>query len=105
MAGKYEKMSLTASYNSPSNAPFILAQDLQAPRSGTANPTVADKTKYLNDLRKATAVMQEQVNKELTQRMEEDKVKESAKNGKAPKGVDEAKEEENYGEEAPEEEE
>ncbi|KUI67856.1 hypothetical protein VM1G_03283 [Cytospora mali] len=105
MAGTNEKMSLTAIYASPSNAPFTVTHELQAPASGTSNPTVPDKTKYLNDLRKATAVMQEQINKELTQRMEEDKVEEATKNGKIPKGVDEAKEEDYYGEEAPEEQE
>ncbi|ROW17028.1 hypothetical protein VPNG_01255 [Cytospora leucostoma] len=104
MAGSNDKISLTASYRSPSNAPFTVAHELQAPPSGTTNPTVPDKTKYLNDLRKATASLQEQINKELTQRMEEDKATEASKNGKAPKGVDEAKEEENYGEEVPEEE-
>ena len=102
MDGSNEKTTLTASYISPSNAPFTVAHELEAPPSGTTNPTVPDKTKYLNDLRKATATMQEQINKELTQRMEEDKAQEATKNGKAPKGVDEAKEEENYGEEAPE---
>jgi hypothetical protein len=51
--------------------------------------------------------MQEQINKELTKRMEEDKAKEAnGVNGGSKakaKGVDESKEEENYGEEVPEE--
>lgn len=97
MASNSQKLSLTGSYSSPTNAPFTTTQVLQAPPSGTINPTVPDKTKYLSDLRKAVATMQDQVNKELTQRMEEDKAKEAGKNGKP--AVDDAKEEENYGEE------
>lgn len=106
MSATSDQLSLTASYTSPSNAPFTVAHELQAPPSGTTNPTVPDKTKYLNDLRKATAAMQEQINKELTQHMEEDKAQEAAatRNGKTPKGVDEAKEEDYYGEEVVEEE-
>ena len=42
--------------------------------------------------------MQETINKELTSRMEDDK---AVADGKS--GVDEAKEEDNYGEEVPEE--
>lgn len=98
-----QKLSLSASYTSPTNAPFTLTHALEAPTSGTINPSVPDKTKYLAELRQATATMQEQINKELTQRMEEDKAVEATKNGKAAHGVDEAKEEENYGEEAQEE--
>lgn len=101
MATNNQKLSLTGTYSSPSNAPFTTTHDLQAPASGTVNPTVADKTKYLSDLRKATAAMQDQINKELTQRMEEDKAREAGKNGTV--AADDAKEEENYGEEVQEE--
>lgn len=97
MASNSQKLTLTGIYSSPTNAPFTTTQELQAPPSGTVDPTVPDKTKYLSDLRKAVATMQDQVNKELTQRMEEDKAKEASKNGKTV--VDDAKEEENYGEE------
>ncbi|KAI7787205.1 gon7 family protein [Diaporthe eres] len=97
MAGNSQKMSLTGTYSSPTNAPFATTHELQAPPSGTVNPTVPDKTKYLSDLRKAVATMQDHVNKELTQRMEEDKAREAGKNGKP--AVDDAKEEQNYGEE------
>lgn len=103
MASNSQKLSLTGSYSSPTNAPFTTTQELQAPPSGIVDPTVPDKTKYLSDLRKAVATMQDQVNKELTQRMEEDKAKEAGKNGKP--AVDDAKEEENYGEEVQGEEE
>ncbi|KAL1865143.1 hypothetical protein Daus18300_007269 [Diaporthe australafricana] len=101
MASSNQKLSLTGTYSSPTNAPFTTTHELQAPPSGTANPTVPDKTKYLSDLRKAAAAMQDQVNKELTQRMEEDKAREAGKNGKP--AADDAKEEENYGEEVQEE--
>jgi Cu2+-containing amine oxidase len=49
--------------------------------------------------------MQETINKELTSRMEEDKAREAAATGiTKSKVVDEAKEEDNYGEEVVEEE-
>jgi hypothetical protein len=90
---------LSATYHSPTNEPFTHAQRLPAPSS--TKPT--DRTKYLSALRKATAEMQEAINRELTARMEEDNDK-AGENGAAneakSKGVDEAKEEDNYGEEA-----
>lgn len=98
-----KKLSFTATYTSPSNAHFVITHELQAPASGTTNPTVPDKTKYLSDLRAATATMQEQINKELTRRMDEDKAREASKNNGSA-SVDDAKEEENYGEEVQEEE-
>ena len=99
-AGKVLKLSAT--YSSPTNEPFVIAESLQTP----ATEGVEDKTKYLKDLRKATSLVQEQVNRELTQRMEEDKAREAATQGKpAKKDIDEEKEEENYGEEVAEEEE
>jgi hypothetical protein len=95
---------LSASYNSPTNAPFTHTEKIPTPPSDKTS----DKTAYLAALRKATATMQEQINKELTQRMEEDKAKEAggvngASKAKA-KGFDESKEEDNYGEEVPEDE-
>jgi hypothetical protein len=62
---------------------------------------------YLGALRKATTELQERINTELTQRMEEDKVRDAT--GAAEKGmkngvVDEGNEEENYGEEVVEDE-
>lgn len=86
---------ISATYKSPESAPFSHLQKLPAPASTSA----ADKTSYLSVLRKATAEMQEQINKELTARMEEDK----ARDASASK-VDDVKEEENYGEEGVEEE-
>lgn len=95
---------LSATYTSPTNQPFTHVQKLSAPPSDKST----DRTAYLGDLRKATAMMQELINKELTQRMEEDKAKEAeGVNGMSKakaKDVDETKEEDNYGEEVPEEE-
>lgn len=94
---------LSATYSSPTNAPFTQTEKIPTPPSDKA----FDKTTYLAALRNATATMQEQINKELTQRMEEDKAKEAEGiNGTLKvkaRGVDESKEEDNYGEEVVEE--
>jgi hypothetical protein len=98
---KYQLLSAT--YNSPTNAPFTAIHKLSTPPSSKTE----DQTSYLSTLRKATSELQETINKELTQRMEEDKAREAAtSNGNAAKvkGVDEAAEEDNYGEEVVEEE-
>ena len=89
---------LSVTYQSPDNAAFTYTQKLPTP------PTVktSDRTSYLGALRKAAAKMQEQINKELTARMEEDKARDAE--GTKPKAVDDAKEEDNYGEEIVEEE-
>lgn len=94
---------LSATYSSPSNASFTHMQKIPTPPSDKTT----DRTAYLSALRKATSSMQEQINKELTARMEEDKAKDAegvngASKAKA-KGVDESKEEDNYGEEVVEE--
>jgi hypothetical protein len=91
---------LSATYTSPTNAPFTLALPISAPIDNT---NVESKTKYLSDLRQSVTSLQDQVNKELTARMEEDKAREAAAANGA-KMVDDEKEEENYGEEVVEEE-
>jgi hypothetical protein len=93
---------LSATYQSPNNLGFTSTRPIPAPPS---NKT-ADRTAYLAALRKATAALQVQINTELTARMEEDKTREAeGANGAAKaRGVDEAKEEDTYGEEVPEEE-
>ncbi|AEO71322.1 uncharacterized protein THITE_2092830 [Thermothielavioides terrestris NRRL 8126] len=96
------KPSLSATYTSTTNAPFTISRPLQAPADST---TVESKTKYLSELRQSVVGLQEQVNRELTARMEEDKAREASAGGAAgAKAVDDEKEEENYGEEAQEEE-
>lgn len=90
---------LTTTYTSPDNAPFSFSQTFPAPDA----TNIEQRTSYLHDLRKAVADTQEKVNKELTARMEEDKARDAT--GPKVADVDEAKEEENYGEEVVEEEE
>ncbi|KAE8442044.1 hypothetical protein EG329_003901 [Mollisiaceae sp. DMI_Dod_QoI] len=93
---------LSATYNSLANAPFTHTTKLPSP----ATTTPKDRTAYLGSLRTAVADLQEKINTELTSRMEEDKAREASTNGtSAPKskGVDESKEEDNYGEEVVEE--
>lgn len=87
---------LSATYHSPTNEPFTHTTKLPAPPTSKTT----DRTTYLAALRKATAEMQDTINKELTSRMEEDKAREGTAKAKA---IDEAKEEDNYGEEVVEE--
>ncbi|KAI3317577.1 hypothetical protein HD806DRAFT_363852 [Xylariaceae sp. AK1471] len=112
---------LKATYSSPTTAhePLTLSStplDFPVP----ASLTVDDKTAYLRSLRTATIALQERINAELTTRMEEDN-KNALEQSKNTQGgvdgvtkktktqtgavVDEAAEEENYGEEVQEEEE
>jgi hypothetical protein len=87
--------TLSATYTSTSgNTPFTITALLDAPSSTL--PAVQSKSDYLQRLRSSILTIQDQVNKELTTRMEEDNA-----NSAAP--VD-SKDEENYGEEVQEEE-
>lgn len=96
--------TLAAAYSSPSNEGFTVTKTLQSPSSTSPS----DRSKYLESLRQAVTETQEQVNKELTARMEEDKSREAASgqatDAAAKLGADEDQEEENYGEEVQEEE-
>ncbi|QSZ32515.1 hypothetical protein DSL72_002093 [Monilinia vaccinii-corymbosi] len=92
--------TLSATYSSPNNEKFEHIRKLPTP---TTSDNVSDRTAYLGALRKATVEMQEKINKELTARMAEDKLRETG--SKVHGGViDEAKEEDNYGEEMVDEE-
>lgn len=97
--------TLTATYKSPTNTSFTHTQPLQTPPTSSAQDRVA----YFSALKMATVELQERINKELTERMEEDKAKDIAAGGGKGSGVngkvvvDEKKEEENYGEEVVEE--
>lgn len=93
-----QQTSLTGSYQSPDNASFSVNESLP---TLPATASVDEKTKYLNSLREAITSAQDQINKELTQRMEDDKALLAA--GAPGAKIDDAKEEENYGEEVPEE--
>jgi hypothetical protein len=102
MASDNEHAHLTATYKSPDNQDFAITKDIPTPPSDS----VQGKTTYLEALRKAVTETQEQINKELTTRMEEDKARGAAAAGEivaANLGTDEDKEEENYGEEVQEE--
>jgi hypothetical protein len=86
--------TLSATYTSTSgNAPFTITSSLDAP--STALPAVQGKSDYLQRLRSSVLTIQDQVNKELTTRMEQD-------NASSAAPVD-SKDEENYGEEVQEE--
>ncbi|OAA79827.1 Gon7 [Akanthomyces lecanii RCEF 1005] len=87
--------TLTAKYASPTNEAF--AVDTPLPSA-----TSSDKTSYLAALRTAVTDAQATINKELTARMEEDNKARDSSAGAA--ALDDAKEEENYGEEVQEEE-
>ena len=93
-----EYQLVSATYQSPNSESFTL-------KEVTATPPT-DKTAYLGALRKATTKMQKQINAELTARMEGDQIRESGSTNGASKSkgvIDEAQEEDNYGEEVAEE--
>lgn len=88
---------LHATYSSPSNASFEHSANLPP----VTSKSTSERVNYLSALQRETAALQDRVNTELTQRMEEDKAHEASDSSK--KGsVNEAAEEENYGEEVPE---
>lgn len=87
MAASASTPALGAAYTSPTAA--------KNRTFSTPLPPTADKTAYLSALRSSVVQLQTDVNAFLTQRMDEDK-QASAANGAE---VDDAKEEENYGEE------
>ncbi len=86
---------LSATYSSPTNKSFIQSQRLPA----LATPKPADRVEYLTSLREAVATMQEEINKNLTARMEEDKAREAIVVNGTKANLNESKEEDNYGEE------
>lgn len=90
---------LSANYRSSNgNEAFSVNAPLNIPSSTASSPE--KKTAYLHSLRGAVLGVQDQVNKELTTRMEQDNLRTQ----KSANGINDAKEEENYGEEAQEEE-
>lgn len=93
MAMASETPNLTATYASPANEPFALAKAIPAPPTAA----LADKTQFLRAVRQAVDDAQALVNRGLTERMREDGARDAA--AAAELDVDEAKAEENYGEE------
>lgn len=83
---------LTADYTAPSNESRSFSQSLPV-CSGT--PSTQDRIAYLSALHASIGKLQGEVNSFLTQKMEDDQ--KTAANGR--RTADEAKEEENYGEE------
>ncbi|KAM0335203.1 hypothetical protein ACHAQA_000245 [Verticillium albo-atrum] len=96
-----QQLSLSAQYSHPTDTLFTAKASTAAPSS----TSTAEKSAYLARLRDLVTTVQADVNTHLTQKMEEDKQRAAAE-GTAPRGknaADDAKEEENYGEELPEE--
>lgn len=96
--------TVSASYKGPSDDTFVVNREIRLPASSSQAPgdgtmSLADKTNFLKDLRTSVAAVQDQVNKELTQRMEADKAREAGTAAAASTTVNEAEEEQNYGEE------
>jgi Gon7 family len=91
--------ALAARYRSPTGM-----KDFTHGLSAKCSPkaTVSETTAYLSELRSGTKTMQENINKFLTEKMEEDKTREASTKSTKTKGQDEV-EEENYGEEPAEE--
>jgi len=86
---------LSATYASTTgNEPFTISSPLSAPFT-TGSP-VESKSEYLKRLRASVLTVQDQVNKKLTELMEQDNLKASQATGGV---IVDSKEEENYGEE------
>lgn len=96
-----QKASLSATYDSPSgHKDFVhTIPTPQVDSNGSADTT--GKTKYLSELRTSTRRLQEDINKFLTEKMEEDKkaVGEAGDNSTSKEKSTDELEEENYGEE------
>ncbi|KAF2839670.1 hypothetical protein M501DRAFT_1003119, partial [Patellaria atrata CBS 101060] len=87
---------LTASYTSPNiSLPKQFSHDILPP-APSSSPMSANNVAHLSALRSSVLQLQSSINDFLTQKMEEDKAS-SATNGHV--ALDEAKEEQNYGEE------
>ncbi|KAK3343847.1 hypothetical protein B0T25DRAFT_309328 [Lasiosphaeria hispida] len=106
-AEQQQPLTLSAVYTSGAgNEPFTLLNPVNPPPRSTEATAAEIKSAYLGSLRSAVLTTQGQINKELTARMGEDnlRVQELSANAKKNrKVIDDAKEEENYGEEVVEE--
>lgn len=98
--------TLCAAYHSPSgDKVFRQSIAVPQPAQGAASDTQT-KTRYLSELRSSTRILQEEVNKFLTDKMEEDKKSSGPEDrtGVAKQKADDELEEEHYGEEEVEDE-
>ncbi|QDS73622.1 hypothetical protein FKW77_001975 [Venturia effusa] len=87
-----EKPTLSANYSAPASEEKSFHQQLPI---CSQEPSPTERTAYLAALRASITGIQDQINVFLTQKMEED----NAKAGAAASAEDDAKAEENYGEE------
>ncbi|KAF2732043.1 hypothetical protein EJ04DRAFT_514165 [Polyplosphaeria fusca] len=85
--------SVTATYTSPANAPSPHALSAPLPPV-SSEPSTGERVEYLAALQDSVKTLQGHVNAFLTQKMDEDKAQ-----GGADAKVDDAREEETYGEE------
>ncbi|KAI1629098.1 EKC/KEOPS complex, subunit Gon7 [Exophiala viscosa] len=95
---------LRAEYQSPTGSKDF-QHAISAPASQDTKPLdTRAKTKYLSDLRASSRKLQEDINKFLTEKMEEDKKAQGqvTTKGTSNQKAEEELEEETYGEEAPE---
>ncbi|KIV80107.1 hypothetical protein PV11_07629 [Exophiala sideris] len=95
---------LRATYQSPTGSKDF-QHVISAPHNGaTKSLDVQAKTKYLSDLRASSKKLQEDINKFLTEKMEEDKRAQGQVNtiGASKQKAEDELEEETYGEEVPE---
>ncbi|KAI9869505.1 MAG: hypothetical protein M1813_000294 [Trichoglossum hirsutum] len=96
--------NLQARYRSP-NTEKLFDQELEGSKDiSNEQFSTTEKVAYLAALRSSVAKLQEEVNTFLTQQMDEDKAATAAGiadkgKGKVGVGVDDEREEENYGEE------
>lgn len=89
-----EQRSLKAQYTSPTGSHEF---DTPIVVPCKDNPSTDERTKYLAELRANTKTLQADVNKFLTEKMEEDKARSDGAGAKDKKNED--LEEQNYGEE------
>lgn len=95
------KPAISASYSSPQppHTSYTFRHEVAAPfPADKEQESVATKKAYLSELRGLVTLVQAEVNVFLTERMEEDKQRAGAA-GAGKDAEQEAKEEENYGEE------
>jgi hypothetical protein len=93
--------SLSATYDSPSGHSDFTYTVSTPPVKNDGSMDVKAKTTYLSELRASTRRLQEDINKFLTEKMEEDKkaAGQDGPNGASKQKSKDELEEENYGEE------
>lgn len=92
----HRSASLHALYTSPRPTTHLFQHQLSSPLPSESSDMKA-KTSYLSELKNLITTLQGEINTFLTERMEEDKKSAEAQGKKVSE--QEAKEEENYGEE------